>query len=69
MSEVPLYGLWPIDACHHRIEDNYFTETCSASEAGSYLRRIDSCITQLKVQGPSTTCNGSKEEEGKKRQR
>ena len=36
------------------------------SEAGSYLRLIDSCITQLKVQGPSRTCNESneKEEEG-----
>jgi len=33
------------------------------SEAGSYLRFIDSCITQLKVQGPSRTCNESKEEE------
>jgi len=28
-----------------------------------YLRRIDSCITQLKAQGPSRTCNESKEEE------
>jgi len=26
--------------------NNYFTEICSGSEAGSYLRRID-CITQL----------------------
>jgi len=26
---------------------NYFTEMCSASEAGSYLRLIDICITQL----------------------
>ena len=32
-------------------------------EVGSYLRLIDSCITQLKVQGPSRTCNESKEEE------
>jgi len=32
-------------------------------EAGSYLRLIDSCITQLKAQGPSRTCNESKEEE------
>ena len=34
--------------------------------AGSYLRLIDSCITQLKAQGPSRparTCNESKEEE------
>ena len=34
------------------------------SEAGSYWRLIDSCITQLKAQGPSRTCNESKEEEG-----
>ena len=34
----------------------------AGSEAGSYLRRIDSCITQLKAQGPSRTCNESKEE-------
>ena len=26
---------------------NYFTEMCSGSEAGSYLRLIDFCITQL----------------------
>ena len=36
---------------------------CSGSETGSYLRLIDSCITQLKAQGPSRTCNESKEEE------
>jgi len=35
-------------------------------EAGSRLRLIDSCITQLKAQGPSRTCNESKEEEKKK---
>jgi len=29
----------------------------------SYLRLIDSCITQLKARGPSRTCNESKEEE------
>ena len=40
--------------------------THSGSEAGSYLRLIDSCITQLKAQGPSRTCNESKEEEKKK---
>ena len=32
-------------------------------EAVSYLRLIDSCITQLKAQGPSRTCNECKEEE------
>ena len=36
---------------------------CSGFEAGSYLRLIDSCITQLKAQGLSRTCNESKEEE------
>jgi len=36
---------------------------CSGTEAGSYLRRIDSCITQLKAQGPSRICNESKEEQ------
>ena len=40
-----------------------FTEMCSGSEVGSYLRLIDSCITQFKSQGPSRTCNESKEEE------
>ena len=35
----------------------------TASEAGSYLRLIDFCITQLKAQGPSKTCNESKEEQ------
>ena len=29
----------------------------------AYLRLIDSCITQLKAQGPSRTCDESKEEE------
>ena len=33
------------------------------TEAGSYLRLIDSCITQLKAHGPSRTCKESKEEE------
>ena len=30
---------------------------------GLFLRRIDSCSIQLEVQGPSRTCNESKEEE------
>ena len=37
-------------------------EMCCGTEAGSYLRLIDSCITQLKAQGPSRTCDESKEE-------
>ena len=36
-----------------------------SGEAGSYLRLIDSCITQLKAHGPSRTCNESKEEDEK----
>jgi len=31
-----------------QFENNYFTEMCSGSEAGSYLRLIDLCITQLR---------------------
>jgi len=33
------------------------------STPASSLRLVDSCITQLKAQGPSRTCNESKEEE------
>ena len=42
------------------------TERCSASKVGSYLRLLDSFVTQFKAQGPSRTCNESKEEEEKK---
>ena len=45
---------------------NHFTEMCCGTEAGSYLRLIDSCITQLKAQRPSTTCIESKQEEKKR---
>ena len=34
-------------ACCLPGQNNYFTEMCSGSEAGSYLRLIDFCITQL----------------------
>jgi hypothetical protein len=37
---------------------------CNGTEAGSHLRRIDSCITQFQAQGLSRTCNESKEEGG-----
>jgi len=30
-----------------QFKNNYFTEMCSGFEAGSYLRTIDFCITQL----------------------
>ena len=42
---------------------NHFTKLCSGSEAGSHVRRIDSCITQLEAQGRSRPCNESNEEE------
>ena len=45
------------DACGSSVDLSISTET------GSYFRLIDSCITQLKAQGPSGTCNESKEEE------
>ena len=46
-----------------QFKNNHFAEMCCGTEAGSYLRLIDFCITQLKAQGPSRTCNESKEEE------
>ena len=45
-----------------QFKNNHFTEMCGGTEAGSYLRLIDSCISQLTVHGPSRTCNESKEE-------
>ena len=45
-----------------RCSNNHCTEMCCGIEAGSYVRLIDSCITHLKAQGPSRTCNESKEE-------
>ena len=41
-------------------KNNRFTEMCCGT---SHLRLIDSCITQVKAQGPSRTCTESKEEE------
>ena len=35
-----------------------------SNRAGSYLRLIDACITQLKAQYPSRTCHENKEEDG-----
>jgi len=43
-------------------KNSHFTEMCCGTEAGSCLRLINSCITQLKAQGPSRTCNESREE-------
>ena len=44
-----------------QFKNNHFTEMCCGTEAGSYLRLIDSGITQLKAQGPSRTCNEEEE--------
>jgi len=38
-------------------------EKCSYSQVSGGLGLIDSCITQLKAQGPSRTCNESEEED------
>ena len=72
MNEVPLYVFQvrsaaavledAIKTAIHSASGNHFTEMCSGSEEGSYRRLIDSCITQLKAQGPSRTCNESQEE-------
>ena len=35
------------------LKNNYCTEMCSGSEAGSYLRLIDLCITQLTLVRPA----------------
>ena len=58
-----------LEAPHNRIQRyrlpdvrTHLKDMCSGSEAGSFLRLIDSCVTQLKAQGLSRTCNESKEE-------
>ena len=59
MSEVPLYAVLALDLPENHLvrlrlqkvlshgENNYFTQVCSGAEAGSYVRLIDLCITQL----------------------
>ena len=39
------------------------SRSAGQSSSAPYLRLTDSCFTQLKAQGPSRTCNESKEEE------
>ena len=49
-ANPPFPPTFPSTACPDvtpQFENNYFTEMCSGSEAGSYLRLIDFCITQL----------------------
>ena len=43
-------------------QESEYTASQKCAVAGSYLRRIDSFSTQVKAQGPSRTCNESKEE-------
>ena len=45
-----------LESCTKSVQLSISTET------GSYFRLIDSCITQLRAQGPSRTCSESKEE-------
>jgi len=47
--------------CQHRPLQLFVYQEFSGSEAGSYVRLIYSCITQIKAQGPSRTCNESKD--------
>jgi len=58
LRAVPVYAAGPC----HLSQRRHGCSTVSPSEAGSYLRLIDSCIAQLKAQGPSRTCNESKED-------
>jgi len=71
VATLPCTFAWPGVAgyangrarCGWGCGNNHFTGMCCGTEAGSYLRLIDSCIIQLKAQGTSRTCNESKEEE------
>jgi len=46
-AEGPCFGANANTQYPGVLKNNYFTEMCSGSEAGSYLRLIDLCITQL----------------------
>jgi len=52
------------DAWGEASERHVEVPAIALAPAGHALRLIESCITQLKAQGPSRTCNESKEEEG-----
>jgi len=59
-------GVWGLDVRDsgaYQLAADHENRCVVVTEAGSYLRLIDFCITQLKAQGPSRTCNESKEEE------
>ena len=42
------------DLSQNRIQSNFFAELCSGSEAGSYSRLMDFCITRLWARGQYT---------------
>ena len=54
-------GSYPVRVAHYFAQVTSHTLACGTPFR--YSRRIDSCIAQLKAQGPSRTCNESKEEE------
>ena len=60
---VSLLPLLPAHKTRHTPDVSVAGTFRLCTGSGSYLRLIDSCITQLKAQGPSRTCNESKEEE------
>ena len=47
------------DCQHETLVPVTTAEMCSDSEAGSYLRLINSCVTQLEAQEPCRTCDES----------
>jgi len=48
-----------------RARPSLATEMCCGTEADSYLRLIDSCITQFKAQGPVTRVKKKKKKKVK----
>ena len=56
-------AVWrPLFMGRHGVQLLAQTRGVLVTEAGSYLRLIDSCITHLEAPGPFRTCNDSKEE-------
>jgi hypothetical protein len=67
MSEVPLYGRVPPISL-----ENWTPQPVLGGNGWNllpYLKLIDSCIAQFQAQGPSRTCDESKEEDSLEFQR
>ena len=62
-SSEPLHISGPSIHARVALHAGARAQRSNGSEAGSYLRLIDPCITQLKAQGTSGTCNESNEED------